>query len=112
MCVVLKRLMLSKTLLILVLAGFLSVVCVPAPPAAQASISNRVQRVDIRPKNGYTRIVIGMKNIPAYTVTALTGNRLRIAIEGADGPIFKRFRLYRHTHIGRLVFYLGTEHLL
>lgn len=111
MCIVLKRPILPKALLILILAGFLSVFCVPAP-SAQASISNRVQRVDIRPKNGYTRIVFALENIPAYTITALTGNRLRIAIVGADGPLFKKFRRYSDTNIGGLVFSRRGENLL
>jgi TolA-binding protein len=73
-------------------------------PFAHAAIPNRVQRVDIRPKNGYTRIVLGLENIPTYTVTALSGQRLRIAIEGTDGPLFKKFRRYSDTNIGGLAF--------
>lgn len=102
-CYVLKRLMLPKTLLILILAGSLSLFCVTAP-SAQASISNRVQRVDIHPKKGYTRIVLGLEHTPNYTVTALTGNRLRIAIEDTDGPLFKKFRRYSDMNIGGLIF--------
>lgn len=98
-----QRQILAKALLICILAGFLSVFCA-APQPALASIPNRVQRVDIRPKKGYTRIILGLENIPTYTVTALTGNRLRIAIEDVDGPLFKKFRRYSDTNIGGLVF--------
>jgi TolA-binding protein len=94
---------LAKALLIVVLAGFLSVLCAP-PLSAWASIPNRIQRVDIRPKKGYTRITLGLENIPNYTITPLTGNRLRISIEDADGPLFKKFRRYSDSNIGGLVF--------
>lgn len=110
-CVVANRRILAKALLILLLAGFLSVFAV-RQPFALASISNRVQRVDIRPKNGYTRIVLGLENVPNYTVTALTGNRLRIAIDATDGPLFKKYRRYSDTNIGGLVFSRRGESLL
>jgi TolA-binding protein len=106
-----KRLLLAKTLLILILAGFLSLFCMMTS-SALASIPNRVQRVDIRPKNGYTRIVLGLENIPNYSITALTGNRLRIAIEGTDGPLFKKYRRYSDKNIGGLVFSRRDGNLL
>jgi TolA-binding protein len=106
-----KRLLLSKTLLILILAGFLSLFCMMTSPAL-ASIPNRVQRVDIRPKNGYTRIVLGLENIPNYSITALTGSRLRISIEGTDGPLFKKYRRYSDKNIGGLVFSRRDGNLL
>jgi TolA-binding protein len=110
-CVVAMRLILAKALLILLLAGFLTVFCAPLP-SALASIPNRVQRVDIRPKKGYTRIVLGLENTPDYTVTTLTGNRLRISIAGADGPLFKKFRRYSDTNIGGLLFARRDGNLL
>jgi len=100
----------AKALLIIVLAGFLSVSGVV--PFAQATVSNRVQRVDIRPKKGYTRIVLGLENSPSYKITALTGNRLRIAIEGTDGPLFKKYRRYSDPNIGGLIFSRRGEDLL
>jgi TolA-binding protein len=102
-CAVLKRQVLVKTLLIVILAGFLSIFTV-APSPALASIPNRLQRVDIRPKKGYTRIVLGLKDVPTYKISALAGNRLRISIEGAEGPLFKKFRNYSDTNIGGLLF--------
>lgn len=110
-CIVLKRLILAKTLLIVVLAGFLSISSVTIS-SALASIPNRVQRVDIRPKKGYTRIVLGLESTPHYTITALTRNRLRIAIESADGPLFKKFRRYSDTNIGGLLFSRRDGNLL
>jgi len=110
-CAACKRTIRAKTLLIVILAGSLSVLFM-LPPTVQASISNRVQRVDIRPKKGYTRIVLGLEDIPAYKITALTGNRLRISIEGADGMLFKKYRRYSDTNIGGLVFSRRGETLL
>jgi TolA-binding protein len=105
------RLILAKALLILILAGFLSVFDM-APLFAQASVPNRIQRVDVRPKKGYTRIVLGLESIPSYTITALTGNRLRISIEDADGPLYKKFRRYSDTNIGGLLFSRRGDKLL
>ena len=82
------------------------------PSPARASISNRVQRVEIRPKKGYTRIVLGLENVPNYTITTLTGNRLRISIEDADGPLFKKYRRYSDTNIGGLLFSRRGDNLL
>ena len=109
--VVTQRLVLAKALLIVILAGFLALFVMPAP-TARASITNRLQRVDIRPEKGYTRIVLGLEHIPDYTVTALTGNRLRISIAGTDGPLFKKFRRYSDTNIGGLVFSRRGDSLL
>ena len=109
--VVLKRQILAKTLLIVILAGFLSISGVTTP-SALASIPNRVQRVDIRPKKGYTRIILGLENSPNYTITSLPGNRLRIAIETTDGPLFKKFRRYSDANIGGLLFSRRAGNLL
>lgn len=102
---------LEKTLLILLLAGFL---CLSGllSSVVYASIPNRVQRVDIRPKKGFTRIVLGLEQMPNYTIAAMSGNRLRISIEGADGPLFKKYRRYSDPNIGGLVFSRRGENLL
>jgi TolA-binding protein len=102
-CEIVKHLKLTKTLLILILAGFLSTFCVEPSPVL-ASEPNRVQRVDIRPKKGYTRIMLGLESPPIYSITPLTGNRLRICIKDANSPLYKKFRRYSDTNIGGLLF--------
>ena len=108
--VVPERLERAITLLICILAGFLSVLLMCA--SAQAAAPNRVQRVDIRQKNGYTRIVLGLESSPDYTISAVTGNRLRISIQGTEGPLFKKFRRYSDVNIGGLLFTRRGDNLL
>ncbi len=98
----------GKTLSIILLAGFLALYGVSVVSAA---ISNRIQRVDIRPKNGYTRIVLGLEAPPQYSVTPLSDNRLRISIDGANGPLFKKYRRYSDPNMGGLVFSRRGESL-
>lgn len=96
------KLLSGRTLLNVVLAGFLFLCSLPSD--VFASIPNRIQRVDIRPKKGYTRIVLGLDKMPNYSISSLTGNRLRISIEDADGPVFKKYRRYSDSNIGGLLF--------
>lgn len=100
----------GKNLLIVIMAGFL-IFCLLST-AAFAAIPNRVQRVDIRSKNGYTRIVLGLETPPQYSITPLTGNRLRVSIDGADGPLFKKYRRYSDANIGGLIFSRRGANLL
>ena len=73
-------------------------------PDAHASIPNRVYRVDIRPKKGYTHITVKLQSRPSYSLTPLPGNRLRLVMHETGGPLFKKFRRYSDTNIGGLVF--------
>ncbi len=86
----------------LLLAVSLSVVA--TPPDAHASIPNRVYRVDIRPKSGYTHITVKLQDQPNYTLTALPGNRLRLIMHGTGGALFKKYRRYSDANIGGLTF--------
>lgn len=91
----------SVMLLLLVLAG-----------QAQASISNRLYRVDIRPHKGYTRIVVRLSEPPQYNLSIVPGGRLRLAIQDADGPLLKKFRRYSDPNIGGLVVTQRGDQLL
>lgn len=91
----------GKTLLTLLLAGFLTFAILVADAAA---LQNRLLRVDIRPRKGFTRVVLAMENPPQYSVSLMPGNRLRVAIDGAEGPLFKKYRRYSDANIGGLVF--------
>ncbi|WP_223920549.1 tetratricopeptide repeat protein [Geobacter sp. AOG2] len=74
------------------------------PSSAQASIPNHVFRVDIRPKQGYTRIILRFKEDPRFSVVSLPGNRLRLELQETDGPLFHKYRRYSDSSIGGLLF--------
>lgn len=86
--------------LFLILVG----AAVVSPQCAQASVPNSVYRVDIRPKKDYTRITLRLAEAPAYTLSAIPGNRLRLVIEDAGGTMFKKYRQYSDANIGGLLF--------
>lgn len=100
----------KKTLLVILLAGSLSVLCIP--PAAHANVPNRVYRVDIRPKKDYTHITVRLEGPPRYSLAALPGNRLRLIMQDTGGPLFKKFRRYSDPNIGGLVFSRRGDNLL
>ncbi|HEX9023468.1 MAG TPA: tetratricopeptide repeat protein [Geobacteraceae bacterium] len=87
----------------LLLAVILSVVTI-TPDDAHASIPNRVYRVDVRPKNGYTHITVRLQDPPDYTLIPLPGNRLRLVMHGTGGALFKKYRRYSDANIGGLAF--------
>lgn len=100
----------TKTLLVILLAGSLSVLFAPA--AAYANIPNRVYRVDIRPKKDYTHIIVRLASSPRYSLAALPGNRLRLIMQDTGGTLFKKFRRYSDSNIGGLVFSRRGDNLL
>src|SRR6185369_7171158 len=73
---------------------------------------NQVYRVDIRPKKDYTHITVRLESPPRYTLTTLPGNRLRLIMQDAAGPLFKKFRRYSDSNIGGLVFSRRGNNLL
>jgi TolA-binding protein len=82
------------------------------PYQAQASVSNRIYRVDIRPKNDFTRITVRLAEPPSYILSVIPGNRLRVVIQDTNGTLFKKFRCYSDTNIGGLVFTNRGDNLL
>lgn len=86
--------------LILTLTG--PTLCLSAD--AQASVPNRVYRVDIRPKKDFTRVTVKLAEPPVYTLSNISGNRLRLEIRGTGGALFKKFRRYSDPNIGGLAF--------
>jgi len=79
---------------------------------ADANISNRLHRVEIRPKSGYTRLSLELQDFTPSTVALLPGNRLRITITNTNGPLFKKYRRYSDRNIGGLVFKQRGDELL
>jgi len=86
----------------MVRAVFLAAALCPFP--AQAAIPNHVFRVDITPKQGYTRIVLRLKDSPRFSLSSLPGNRLRLTLQDTEGPLFHKYRRYSDSSIGGLLF--------
>jgi TolA-binding protein len=107
---VIRALIVSKTLPIVLIAMFVAAATIPS--VAQASIPNRVYRVDIRPKQGYTRINVRLKEKPQFSLASLPGNRLRLTLQDTNGPLFRKFRRYSDRNIGGLMFSRRGESLL
>lgn len=74
------------------------------PHPSQASIPNRVFRAEIHPKQGYTRIILRLKEDPQFSIAPLPGNRIRLTLQETDGPLFRKYRRYSDPSIGGLVF--------
>jgi len=73
------------------------------PRNASASIPNHLYRIDVKPHNEFTRIVIRLAESPEYSLTAIPGNRLRLVIKDTEGILSKKFRRYSDKNIGGLV---------
>lgn len=79
---------------------------------AQASISNRLYRVDIRSHKDYTRIIVRLAEPPVYNLTTIPGSRMRLVIQDTGGTLFKKFRRYSDRNIGGLTFLRRGDNLL
>lgn len=101
----------ASPLFTVLLTTFLILLCAPVSDV-QASLSNHLYRVDIKARNGYTRINLQLAEPPPYVLSPIPGNRLRIAIRDTGGTLFKKFRSYSDTNIGGLVFLQRGENLL
>ncbi len=73
------------------------------PVSADAGIPNHIQRIEIRPKTHFTRITVSLAANPKYTVSKISGNRLRIRFSDTEGPLFKQLRRYSDANVGGLV---------
>lgn len=73
------------------------------PEYANASIPNHLYRVDVRPHKDFTRVTVRLSDPPQYSLSAIPGNRLRLAIQDTSGTLFKKFRSYSDKNIGGLV---------
>lgn len=71
--------------------------------AVYASIPNHLRRLEVKPKQGYTRITVKLDENPNFEVLQLPGNRLRIKLTDTEGPIYRRFRGYSDKNIGGIV---------
>lgn len=78
-------------------------VLVLLPAQVEASIPNRLFRIDIRPQKDFTRITVRFAEPPQYNLTEIPGNRLRLVMHDTGGTLFKKFRRYSDKNIGGLV---------
>lgn len=75
-----------------------------APATGGATIpANQLQRIELRPRQQYTRVTLKLTTDPRYDVTVLSGNRLRIQLHDTTGRLFKGLRRYSDRNIGGLV---------
>ena len=81
-----------------------SLLSITIPSFAVASLPNNLYRVDILPKNDFTRITLRLESPAQYSLSNLPGNRLRLALTDTGGPLFRKFRSYSDLNIGGLVF--------
>ncbi|WP_306536362.1 tetratricopeptide repeat protein [Geobacter sp.] len=66
---------------------------------ARAGDRNRLYRVDVRPHGGFTRLTLKLDREPAYTLTHLAGNRVRVTLRDTDGSRWKRLRSYSDSNV-------------
>lgn len=71
-----------------------------AAPAAWGAEANRLYRVDVRQRPGFTRIGLKLDHAPDYAVSTLPGNRLRVTLRDTGGARWRRLRSYSDSHIG------------
>ena len=85
--------------------GMLLLALVLTTPAREgnAATPNHLYRIDILPKNDFTRITVRLSDSPDYSLTLIPGNRLRLIIQDTGGTLFKKFRRYSDKNIGGLV---------
>jgi TolA-binding protein len=70
---------------------------------AQAAIPNHLRRLEVKPKQNYTRITVKVDDDPNFEVSQLPGNKLRIKLTDTEGPIYRKFRGYSDRNIGGIV---------
>jgi TolA-binding protein len=97
-----QRKFLSDGQVILVLAVSILFSCL-WQTTAQAAIPNHLQRLEVKPKQNYTRITVKVDEDPNFEVSQLPGSRLRIKLTDTEGPIYRRFKSYSDKNIGGIV---------
>ncbi|AJE04357.1 hypothetical protein [Geobacter pickeringii] len=60
---------------------------------------NRLYRIDIRQRSGFTRLGLKLDRQPEYVVTSLSGNRVRVTLRETSGRRWKRLRSYADSHV-------------
>ena len=73
--------------------------CCALPGRADAQAENRLLRIQVRPHQGFTRIILLFQSPPDYTMSRTPG-RVRITLRDTDSPAFRKFRSYTDSHVG------------
>ena len=77
--------------------------CLMIAHGAQAQGLDRLQRVEIDRHGSYTRIAFKLDDHCTYSLLQLP-DRLRLTLNGADSPRFRRLKAYSDQHIGGIAF--------
>jgi len=86
--------------------GAISIICLFTllfPDSGTAKVQNQIQRIEIKPKINFTRITIDLTEEPDFTVSKISGDRLRIKLSDTEGSLFKSLRRYSDSNIGGLL---------
>ncbi|RNC70760.1 MAG: hypothetical protein ED859_05565 [Desulfuromonadales bacterium] len=59
-----------------------------------AAQDNRLYRIGVTPRAGFTRLKLSLDREPMFHVTQLPGNRVRVTLRGTDGGRWKKLRSY------------------
>ena len=77
----------------------LVLLCCALPGLAEAQGENRLLRIQIRPHQGFTRIIFLFLSPPDYAMSHTPG-RVRISLRDTDSPAFRKWRAYADAHVG------------
>jgi len=77
----------------------LVLLCCALPGLAEAQGENRLLRIQIRPHQGFTRIIFLFLSPPDYAMSHTPG-RVRISLRDTDSPAFRKWRAYTDAHVG------------
>lgn len=64
---------------------------------------NQLQRIELHPKQQFTRVTFKLSADPRFEVVPLAGNRLRVHLHDTTGRLFRNLRRYADRNIGGLV---------
>ena len=70
--------------------------CAALPP-------NHLQRIELHPKQQFTRVTLKLAADPRFEIVPLAGNRLRLQLHDTTGRLFRGLRRYADRNIGGLV---------
>lgn len=85
------------------LIGSLVALLTPALGFASLPGGNQLQRIELHPRQQFTRVTFKLSADPHFEVMPLAGNRLRVQLHDTTGRLFHGLRRYTDRNIGGLV---------
>lgn len=79
------------------LAALMPALCFASLPA------NQLQRIELLPRQQFTRVTFKLSADPRFEIVPLAGNRLRLQLHDTTGRLFRGLRRYADRNIGGLV---------